>query len=218
VSATTSIEIKRRPGVDPASQPEEIDLLLSEIVSDNELQSRLAVDWSVIEQYTQHIRDGGKFPPVTVFRIGSFFKLVDGWHRVAAHRTVAGTDPAATIRCSVHRGEQTDALRFALGANSAHGKPRSRADLECAFQKAIDNRLVEPTDVAGVAQLLRCSATAAGDLTRAARAEIEAARRELRRTRDEGIIAAKAAGKSQREIAAEVGISQPAVHKIIQGG
>jgi hypothetical protein len=80
---------------------------------------------------------------------------------------------------------------------------------------AVKAGLVSELSVPAVMDSLRCSRRTAERLTQAARAEIEAAREEMRRERDEEIVAASAAGKSVRDIAADKGLSPSTVHEII---
>ena len=91
-----------------------------------------------------------------------------------------------------------DAVLISLSANAEHGKRREAGDYRKAYDIACRYELVEPTDSDAVAKLLRCSIRWAEMLTREAR-ERERAERE------EAIVRARDKGKSNRQIAAELG-------------
>ena len=59
---------------------------LTEITVDSKLQGRCKLNQEVVDEYSETLREGGKLPPVKVFRIGSRYHLVDGWHRYFAHK------------------------------------------------------------------------------------------------------------------------------------
>ena len=85
---------------------------------------------AVVREYTasmaEQLAEGGlRFPPVILFTDGGdFYWLADGFHRVFAARKAGLTEFAAEVR----QGTQRDAVLFGIGANSAHGLPRSNAD------------------------------------------------------------------------------------------
>jgi hypothetical protein len=73
--------------------------------------------------------------------------------------------------CQGHRGAgaRLGALRFSFGVNAIHGKPRGAGDYSSAYEHAHDNGLLDPTDVAVVRALLRCTTCWATTLTETAR-------------------------------------------------
>lgn len=64
-------------------------------------------------------------PPLSVYRdrLGEYH-LADGWHRLYA----AKNSGIESIRCTIYRGEFSDALAHACAANSQHGLRRSIED------------------------------------------------------------------------------------------
>ena len=72
---------------------------------------------------------GEPLEPVRVARIGKALWLVDGHHRLEAHRE-AGRD---TIRAQVARMSLQEAKDYARVANANHGKAMSRADKALAW-------------------------------------------------------------------------------------
>jgi len=101
------------------------------------LQTRVAVDDAALADYADAMRDGARFPPVTVYEDadGTLY-LADGYHRVGAAK-IAGK---SIILAEVTRGTFADALRHALGANAQHGLRRSNADKQHALEMAWENR------------------------------------------------------------------------------
>ncbi len=98
---------------------------LAEIVTTAGTQIRARIDSETVDQYAEAMLDAGnKFPPVVVFHDGSQFILADGFHRVMA----ASRNGFLDIEADVQKGTKSDALKYALGANSAHGLKRSNAD------------------------------------------------------------------------------------------
>ena len=130
-------------------------------ICQNGLQIRVAIDERTVNDYAEAIQNGAKFPPVIVFhslavpppgeiRMPSDFRrsppadaedvfwLADGFHRVEACRRVG----RKTVKADIRAGDKTDALRYALSANSAHGLRRSNEDKRNAVKVAWENRLV----------------------------------------------------------------------------
>jgi ParB-like chromosome segregation protein Spo0J len=144
---------------------------------------------------------GAQFSPVVVFgEAGAGYWLVDGFHRWHAHKALGLAEIAALVR----EGNALDALRASLRANAEHGKRREPADFRRGYQLAIKHQLVPPTDSEAVADLLRCSVQWARDLT-------ASARERARILENEKIERLKAEGKSNRQIAAEVGVAEGTV-------
>jgi hypothetical protein len=85
---------------------------------------------AVVREYAasmaEQLAEGGlRFPPVILFTDGGdFYWLGDGFHSVFAARKAGLSEIAAEVRAGTLR----DALLFGIGANSAHGLPRSSAD------------------------------------------------------------------------------------------
>jgi hypothetical protein len=103
---------------------------LDRIATDEKGQTRVNVRPAVVRVYAaamaEQIGEGGmRFPPVILFTDGGDFHwLGDGFHRVFAARKAGLSGIAAEVRV----GTQRDAVLFGIGANSAHGLPRSNAD------------------------------------------------------------------------------------------
>ena len=109
------------------------EISIAEIVTTAATQIRARIDVESVDQYAQAMSDGDVFPPVTVFHDGSEYILADGFHRVMA----ASRNGNETIQASVHKGTKSDALKFALSANSAHGLKRTNADKRRSVELAL---------------------------------------------------------------------------------
>ena len=93
---------------------------------DTSLTVRAETNLATVSEYAEAMLDtANKFPPIAVFDIGNGKLLcADGSHRVEAARRNKFIDIAAEIRT----GSRSDALKYALGSNVAHGLRRTNAD------------------------------------------------------------------------------------------
>ena len=101
-----------------------VNLKLEQISRDGGTQSRVAINYSVVEEYAEVFREGVTFPPVTVYYDGESYWLADGFHRVQA-AAVAGIE---SIAADIRRGTRRDAVLYSVGANACHGLRRTNAD------------------------------------------------------------------------------------------
>lgn len=108
-------------------------LHLDKIDTNAGTQIRARVDLETVDQYAEAMADGAQFPPVTVFDDGNQFILADGFHRVMAAARNGFNDILADVR----KGTKLDALKFALGANAAHGLRRTNADKRRSVELAL---------------------------------------------------------------------------------
>ena len=60
---------------------------ISAIRTDGGTQARLKLDYDVVKEYAECMKDGDKFPPVTVFHDGSEYWLANGFHRYFATKS-----------------------------------------------------------------------------------------------------------------------------------
>lgn len=178
-------------------------LPMDALTLDEELQPRAAIDRTVLENYVQLLVDGVRFPPVVAFNDGNVTWLSDGFHRWHSRKVLDLGD----IEVDVRHGTRRDALLFSLSANAKHGLQRGATDYTRAYDIACRNGLVDPTDIEAVASLLQCSGSWATKLTESARATARA-------QRDAEIIRFKDEGKSNREVARYVGVSEGTVRNV----
>ena len=108
---------------------------LTEIKVDSSLQGRCKLNQEVVDEYSEVLREGGKLPAIKVFRVGSSYYLVDGWHRFFAHKKAALAD----IEVDVIEGTMREATLFAVGANDDHGLRRTNDDKRKAVMMLLDD-------------------------------------------------------------------------------
>ena len=108
---------------------------IKDIRLDKDLQSRAFINEDVVAEYAEHMLDGSKFPPVTVFFDSVYYWLADGYHRYYASKKANLED----IEVEVINGTRRDAILHSLGANSKHGLPRSNDDKRKAVMTLLDD-------------------------------------------------------------------------------
>ncbi len=131
-------------------------ILATQIERDRHLQARVKLSPAKVREYADKMADGEPLPPIDVFRDAKNpdkFWLADGWHRDAAAASLGRPDR----ECCVHEGGQAAALRWALGANVAHGLPRSNADKRRAVQLALQNEELRRLSDRQIAEIVRVS-------------------------------------------------------------
>lgn len=98
---------------------------LTDIRVDADMQARAEMDWNYVNQLAAYIKEGVLMHPMLVYYDGTYYWLVDGFHRYSARMQVDGiADPT----CEVVEGTKQEAEVAALGANMLHGKPLTRAE------------------------------------------------------------------------------------------
>lgn len=106
---------------------------ISRIRLDGGTQPRAALDFSAIEDYSEAMVAGAKFPPVTVFYDGTDYWLADGFHRVKA----AYAAEHDMIECEVHQGTLEEAQWYSFSANRTNGLRRTTDDKQRAIRSAL---------------------------------------------------------------------------------
>lgn len=105
-------------------------LPIDSIRQDGGTQSRVGISWDVVDEYAEEIKQGAKFPPVTVFYDGQAYWLADGFHRVLAHQKAELKEIAVDLQ----QGTRRDAVLCSVQANGKHGLRRTNADKLIALQ------------------------------------------------------------------------------------
>jgi len=103
---------------------EAMNLQLKQIRLDGNTQPRVQLNEEVVAEYTEAVKQGAEFPPVTVYHDGSDYWLADGFHRYFAHKRAAKDEVAADVRTGTLR----DATLHSVGANGRHGLRRTNED------------------------------------------------------------------------------------------
>lgn len=101
---------------------------VSFIRTDGGTQARAGLDEATVIEYTDAMRDGAEFPPVTLFYDGTDYWLGDGFHRVEARRRLKDEGRGGAIAVDLRQGTRRDAVLFAAQANASHGLRRSADD------------------------------------------------------------------------------------------
>ena len=127
---------------------------LAQVIIDHNLQQRVKLDHSVINDYAIAYQEGMEFPPITIWKCtdeeGNIednsvarsplsvprYYLVDGFHRVAAVKQ-AGIEELPFIEKS---GTYREALLFSLSVNATHGLRRSNADKRKAVMTLLNDK------------------------------------------------------------------------------
>ena len=100
---------------------------------DGDTQPRTAINPGIVQEYAEAMQAGDEFPPVTVVHDGATFWLVDGFHRLFAHRRLNRQQ----IKAEVVTGELKDARWLSVAANKAHGLRRTNEDKAKAVTRAL---------------------------------------------------------------------------------
>lgn len=95
---------------------------ISRITTDPALQSRVAINQAVVDEYAALRADS--FPPIVLFHDGENYHQADGEHR----RLAAVKRGDKTISCEIRKGSKRDAILYSLSANAHHGLQRGPAD------------------------------------------------------------------------------------------
>jgi ParB-like chromosome segregation protein Spo0J len=111
------------------------EMKLTEITVDSSLQGRCKLNQEVVDEYSEVLREGGKLPAIKVYRVGSRYYLVDGWHRYFAHKKAGLAD----IEVDIIDGTIRDATMYAAGANDAHGLRRTNDDKRKSVMMLLDD-------------------------------------------------------------------------------
>ena len=102
---------------------------------DGGTQMRAQLDAATVTEYADTMAEAGwgKFPPLIAYYDGTDYWLADGFHRLAAFRSIANFSDAL-IPADVRSGTRRDAILHAAGANASHGLRRTNADKRRAVE------------------------------------------------------------------------------------
>ena len=190
------------------TEVEEVYLDEATLKANVAIQTRVIIDGDTLERCEYGLTtDRDSVPPVVLFKDSDGHIWIGDGH----HRCRASARLEIPVRAEVRPGSMLDALRYAMSANATHGKPRNTNDLAKAFHLAQDFNLVDCEDKDAVAELLGCSVRHADRYAGPLRSN-------RRRKRDRQIRELHAQGKTEREIADTLGVSQATVNRVIQNG
>jgi transcriptional regulator with XRE-family HTH domain len=93
------------------------------------------INEEVVQDYTEKLQAGVKFPPVEVYFDKQDYWLTDGFHRLTSHKRAGLTQ----IEVDVHEGSQRDAQWASYGVNNNHGYRKSIKDKRFVALKALED-------------------------------------------------------------------------------
>jgi hypothetical protein len=100
-------------------------LPLADIVFDNSIYPREKPFWGTICRYSDEMKAGAKFPPITVGFLNGKYVLVDGKHRIEAYKTNQETHVSAHVLYGMNKEQLfVEAVRL----NVINGQPLSQFD------------------------------------------------------------------------------------------
>lgn len=105
-------------------------MALADLLTVPAYQVRASTDDATVRRYAAALRAGAELPPVKAGRINGALVLLDGFHRVGAHRLVGNGFVEAEIIPTTER----EARWLAAEANMTHGLPLKRAERHEAFK------------------------------------------------------------------------------------
>lgn len=95
---------------------------IDELVMDKKYYPRMNVGWQTVASYANAMKIGDKFPPIKVGILDNKKILVDGWHRVGAHKL--NKEEFIQGESEKYKNER-DLFIDAARLNSRHGRPYS---------------------------------------------------------------------------------------------
>jgi ParB-like chromosome segregation protein Spo0J len=148
--ATETKDRTVRSSTHSAQWPRE-KLSIDLIEVDHKYQARTRTDDNHVESLRDVIKAGREFAgdPIVVYEVedkpkeagkkgDKHYILTDGFHRVEAYKR----EGKKRVPVELRQGTRTDALRHSLGANPAHGLPRTTADKERAITLALKDEVL----------------------------------------------------------------------------
>lgn len=100
------------------------------------VQSRAAVDASVVDEYAERMEAGDSFPPGEAVYDGGTYWVYDGCLRFEARVKRDGVK----MKLNIRDGRKKDAIWLSLSANQIHGLRRTNADKHHVVEQAIKLR------------------------------------------------------------------------------
>ncbi len=80
-----------------------------------------------------------EFDPIEVWKIGSRHYVVDGFHRLKAYKKAGFEKIKVNLVGTSEEDNFNYAILYALKANSTHGMPRTKEDVENAIKKVLEH-------------------------------------------------------------------------------
>lgn len=109
------------------------EVLIVDIRLDGGTQPRASLDFAAVDDYSDAMVAGAKFPAVILYHDGEHYWLADGFHRVKA----AFQAGAESIEAEVRQGALEDAQWHSFSANKTNGLRRTNDDKQRAVKAAL---------------------------------------------------------------------------------
>jgi hypothetical protein len=126
------------------------EVKISDIISDQAIQSRARIDQEAVADYALHLDD---LPPILLFNDEGKLYLTEGFHRIAAHVL----SKKAKIKAEIRKGTRDDAILHSAGANSTNGVHRSADDKRRAVNMILSNPEWAKKSARMIAQIAKVS-------------------------------------------------------------
>ena len=126
------------------------EVKISDIISDQAIQSRARIDQEAVSDYAQHIDD---LPPILLFQDGDKLYLTEGFHRYSAHVMVK----RAKIKAEIREGTRDEAILHSAGANATNGVHRSAEDKRRSVSMLLSNPEWEKKSSRWIAEIAKVS-------------------------------------------------------------
>jgi len=101
-------------------------LEIGQVKIDKELYPRIFVDFTTVARYLNAMRSGENFPPIRVAELDGQYLLVDGAHRLNAHKAMKETHVQVEVLTGLDRKQ---IYLEAIKANVSHGRPLSTQEV-----------------------------------------------------------------------------------------
>lgn len=112
-----------------------------------QLYPRFELDWKTAERYREAIDNGEKFPPILVGLFESDYYIIDGAHRVEAHKRLGKKIIPAIIRTYK---DKKSIFIDAVKANMKHGKPLSYGERLNIIAKFKNEFKLSPAEISAI--------------------------------------------------------------------
>ena len=146
-------------------------LKLTAIRLDGNTQPREKLDNERVDLYAENMKNGDKFPPITVHYDGSNYWLSSGFHRYAAHDQ-NGIDE---IDAEIVNGTLEEAQIYAFTANSKHGLPLTPQEKRDNVIKMLSNSISKNWSDKNIAKHVGVSSMTVGRIRKEHRPEGDSA-------------------------------------------
>ena len=182
---------------------EALNIAIKKVVQDQGIYPRFNTDIERIRLFAELLDCDTRFPPIKVVRENGFFVLLDGQHRLEAHRQ-AGKEK---IPCEVWRIKKEHRRLAAARFNHMSSKPLTAKELQKTIRDAWE--IDEIREANEIATQLNCS-------VQYVRRVLQGVKQAEKKNVEDEIIKLSGKGLSEREITKEIGKPKSTVHRVVQ--